>query len=54
MLKINSSGPKCDRIFRRISSGKSFIDFGLLAIEDDLEDTPSLLLLKNNADSICT
>ena len=32
MLRHKSSGPKCEKIFRRISAGRSFSDIGLLAI----------------------
>jgi hypothetical protein len=54
MLRHNSSSPKYDRIFNRISSGRSFIDVGLLAIADDLEHTSFLLQYERNSAAIFT
>jgi len=48
MMKHKSSGPKYDRIFSRISSGKSFSDLGLQVITDGSEHTSSLLQNENN------
>jgi hypothetical protein len=54
MMKHKSSGPKYDRIFRRISSGKSFNDLGSPAITDGSKHTSFLLLFDSNAEAICT
>jgi hypothetical protein len=54
MLKYTSSGPQYDRIFMRISSGRSVIDISLPAITDGLEHTYYLLLHESIADAICT
>jgi hypothetical protein len=49
MMRHKFSGPKCDRIFSRISSGKSFSDLGSLAITDGSEITLVLLQYESNA-----
>jgi hypothetical protein len=54
MMRDNSSGPKCDRIFRRISCGRSFSDLSSLVITDGSENTSFLLQHESNADAICT
>jgi len=54
MLKYTSSGSQYDRIFTRISSGRSFIDIGLPAITDGSENTSSLIQYGSNTDAICT
>jgi hypothetical protein len=51
MMKHIPSGPKCDRIFRRILSGKSRDDLGSPAITDGSKHTFSLLF-DSNADAI--
>jgi len=48
MMKHNSSGRKYDRIFSRISSGRSFSDLGLQVITAGLEHTSCLLQNENN------
>ena len=53
-MKRKSSGSKYDKIFRRISSGKSFSDIGSLAIADGSEHMPFLRLYDSNADATCT
>jgi hypothetical protein len=44
-MRHKSSSPKCDKIFSRISSGRSFIDIGSLAITDGSENMGAMLML---------
>ena len=52
-MRHKSSGPKCDKMFSRISSGRSFIDLGWLATTDGSEHTSFRLLYEGNAKAIC-
>ena len=52
MVWTKSCGPKYDKIFSSISSGRSFSDLGWLAITDGSEHT-SFVLYEGNAEAIC-
>ena len=47
MLRHKSSGPKCEKIFRRISAGRSFSDIVLLAITDGSDHVLSPIWQQN-------
>jgi len=53
MMQHKSSGPKCDKIFNRISSGRSFSDVGALAITYGSEHSSFLQQNDSNIDALC-
>jgi hypothetical protein len=54
MMRPKTSGPKYDNIFRKISSGKSFIDIGSPAVMAGSDIASTLLRFDSNVDVTCT
>jgi hypothetical protein len=53
-MRYKSCGSIYDRMFSKISSGRSFIVIGSLAISDVSEHVDFLLLYETDADAVCT
>jgi len=53
MLRQRSSGPKYEKMFSRISSGRSFSDFNCLSDTDGSEYTKFLRLYEGNGEAFC-